>query len=216
MQELKTNMQEQVADNTAAVQDLELLVKHLINTSGGPPPPPPARLSGSSSSSTAVSEGWSPPTGSTTSSRAAPAATAARAAPVRVEDVSGELLDVEDRMLLERINHLASGISTEMREAVHELELQQQTLLERHQNFLTPDRGSGSAGSSPLGSVWGQSIGIAGSGSGSMAHMMPVAARWLESREAVPFFKGLLVTFMMSSGLWSDGLWGELQGEPLR
>jgi hypothetical protein len=205
MEDLRVSLQSQIADNTAAVHDLELLVKHVMNTSGGAQQPPPASW-GSNASATAASDGWTPSHSSNDSKGESSGGgrgggrggggsgggTAVAEAPQ-----VAEVLDAEDRQLLERINFLASDLSTEMKTAVHELELQQQTLLQRHSRIAAERPGS------PL----------AGPAASSIGTMLPVAARWLESREAPQFYEGLLVTVMLSCGLWADGL--DL-AEPLR
>lgn len=205
MQELRRDLEAQMAENTAAVQDLEHLVKHVVSTSGEGLPSPADELG-------AASEGWSPAlaaSGGGGGGRAvAAAALAASPAPVgEEEDVAAEeVLDAEDRLLLERINHLASDLSAEMQEAVHELELQQQTLLQRTQHIV------GGAGSSPRSLGW---AGSAGDPAG-MGSMLPLAARLLESHDAVAWYNGLMLTVLTSCGLWTDELWDGVREEPLR
>jgi hypothetical protein len=196
MEELRSSLQSQLAENTAAVQDLDVMVKHLVSTSAVRALlPPPSK--DSAAAAAALSSGWSG--GAPASAEASPLSSVLSSA----DGDAAEVLDPEDRLLLERINHLASDLSAEMQEAVHELELQQQTLFQRHTKHL---------GDGPRPQGWG----AASPSAASISTMLPVAARWLESRDEAQFYRGLLATVLMSCGLWTDTLWEQLEGEPMR
>lgn len=136
---------------------------------------------------------------------------------------SSEMLDHEDKMLLERINHLASDLSEEMKEAVQELELQQQSLLERHQHIiadLSVNGNSNNKNRMALDLGFGAGLGMrmqptmgGGLVNGVEAgpHVTRAVARWLESRNVQQYHQGLLVAVMISSGLWRDSMWEQLE-----
>lgn len=114
MEALRLSLEQQMTDNTAAVQHLESQIRQLMALQGidmTSMPPRPATV-------VAAAAVAPPPPGvaggrpSTPGSGGPPG--------------SSEMLDPEDKLLLERINHLASDLSEEMKEAVQELELQQQ------------------------------------------------------------------------------------------
>lgn len=116
MEALRLSLEQQMADNTGAVQHLESQIRQLMALQGidmTSMPPRPANVVA------AAAVAPPPPGVSTPGSR--PSTPGSGGPPG-----SSEMLDPEDKLLLERINHLASDLSEEMKEAVQELELQQQ------------------------------------------------------------------------------------------
>jgi hypothetical protein len=114
METLRLSLEQQMATNTAAVQHLESQIRQLMALQGidvtDMPPRPP---------SVVAAAAVAPPPPGVVGSR--PSTPGSGGPPG-----SSEMLDHEDKLLLERINHLASDLSEEMKEAVQELELQQQ------------------------------------------------------------------------------------------
>lgn len=212
-----------MADNTAAVHELESLVKQLIGIEGVAGQRPSSVVAASAVVRTP------PPllAGGGAAAAAGGAGSRSSAGP------NNEMLDPDDKMLLERINHLASDLSTEMKEAVQELELQQQSLLERHQHIIA-DMSISSSGNNKnrmaLDLGYGAGLGMrmqptntgagvsASSRGGQLAaaHVTRAVAHWLESRDVQQYHQGLVVAVMISSGLWQDSMWEQMEGGALR
>lgn len=114
MEALRLSLEQQMTDNTAAVQHLESQIRQLMALQGidmTSMPPRPATV-------VAAAAVAPPPPGVASGRPSTPGSSGPPG--------SSEMLDPEDKLLLERINHLASDLSEEMKEAVQELELQQQ------------------------------------------------------------------------------------------
>lgn len=125
---------------------------------------------------------------------------------------------------------------------LQELEQQQQSLLERHQHIIADMslNSPGSSSSSSMDRLsldfgFGP-VGAAAAGLGGMLRMQPTNNRtpnqqrqqqqvpaaaphvmraivgWLESREVEKYHRGLLLAVMVSSGLWQDSMWKQLEG----
>jgi hypothetical protein len=217
---LRHSLEHQMSDNTAAVHDLELMVRQLMSLQGLDVSP--SARAASVVAAAAVAQ--PPPTMGQAGSRPS---TPGSAGPPG----SSELLDQEDKMLLERINHLASDLSEEMKEAVQELELQQQSLLERHQHIIADLSLGGHSNNSnnknrmPLDLGFGAGLGMrmqpimGGNMNGVLQagpHVTRAVARWLESRNVQQYHQGLLVAVLISTGLWRDSMWEQLEGGALR
>jgi len=225
LEQLRVSLESQMAENTAAVHDLEQLVKQLMGMEPSTAPPRTSPVIAAA----AVAPAAPPPTdltGRRSSSSPGPAGNGPPG--------SSELLDPEDKMLLDRINHLASDLTAEMKEAVQELELQQQSLFERHQHIIA-DMSIGSSNNKnnnrmALGLGYGAglgmrmqptnaNVGVRGS-SGSTQHVAGHVARavtsWLESRNVQQYHQGLLVAVLVSCGLWRDSMWEQLEAGALR
>jgi hypothetical protein len=216
---LRHSLEHQMSDNTAAVHDLELMVRQLMSLQGLDVSP-----SARAASVVAAAAVAPPPTMGQAGSR--PSTPGSGGPPG-----SSELLDQEDKMLLERINHLASDLSEEMKEAVQELELQQQSLLERHQHIIADLSLGGNSNNSnnknrmSLDLGFGAGLGMrmqptmGGSMNGVLQagpHVTRAVARWLESRNVQQYHQGLLVAVLISCGLWRDSMWEQLEGGALR
>lgn len=175
---LRNSLEHQMSDNTAAVHDLELMVRQLMGLQGLDISP-----SARAASVVAAAAVAPPPTMGQAGSR--PSTPGSGGPPG-----SSELLDQEDKMLLDRINHLASDLSEEMKEAVQELELQQQSLLERHQHIiadLSPGGNSNNKNRMALDLGFGAGLGMRmqptmGNMNGVLQagpHVTRAVARWL-------------------------------------
>lgn len=222
LENLRFSLERQMADNTAAVHDLELLVKQLLGMEPGSSSIDPISRAGSVGPASVIAASAVAPARS-----AQPGSSRANSPGSSGPPGSAEMLDQEDKMLLERINLLASDLSEEMKEAVQELELQQQSLLERHQHIiadLSPRSNSNNnnrmaldLGFGPgLGMRMQPTVGAGGSQAQAGVYVMVTVARWLESRDVQQYYQGLLVALMVSCGLWRDSMWDELQAGALR
>jgi hypothetical protein len=225
LEALRFSLERQMADNTAAVHDLEFLVKQLLGMDPGSSSIDPISTAGAVRPASVVAASAVAP-----ARPAQPGSSRASSPGSGGPPGSAEMLDQEDKMLLERINLLASDLSDEMKEAVQELELQQQSLLERHQHIiadLSPRSNSNNnnnnnrmaldLGFGPgLGMRMQPTVGAGGSQAQAGVHVMVTVARWLESRDVQQYYQGLLVAVMVSCGLWRDSMWDELQAGALR
>lgn len=228
LEQLRVSLESQMAENTAAVHDLEQLVKQLMGMEPSTAPPRTSPVIAAA----AVAPAAPPPTdltGRPSSSSPGPAGNGPPG--------SSELLDPEDKMLLDRINHLASDLSAEMKEAVQELELQQQSLFERHQHIIADmsisssnnnnnrmalDLGYG-AGLGMRMQPTNANVGVRGGSSSSSGtkprvagHVARAVTSWLESRNVQQYHQGLLVAVLVSCGLWRDSMWEQLEAGALR
>lgn len=219
METLRLSLEQQMATNTAAVQHLESQIRQLMALQGidvtDMPPRPPSVVAAA-----AVAP---PPPGVVGSSR--PSTPGSGGPPG-----SSEMLDHEDKLLLERINHLASDLSEEMKEAVQELELQQQSLLERHQHIIADMSVNGNSNNKNrlaldlgFGAGLGMRMqptmggpGVLANGVEAGPHVTRAVARWLESRNVQQYHQGLLVAVLISCGLWKDSMWEPLENGALR
>jgi hypothetical protein len=112
---------------------------------------------------------------------------------------------------------------------VQELEQQQQSLLERHQHIiadLSPSPNSNNTKARmPLDLGFGfgmrmqptNSAGVLGGRSAQPAgHVVRAAGNWLASHNVQQYHQGLVVSVLMSAGLWRDSMWEELDKGALR
>jgi hypothetical protein len=110
--------------------------------------------------------------------------------------------------------------------AAQELEQQQQSLLERHQHIisdLSPTNNTKARVPLDLGFGFGMRMqptnaaGVLGGRAAAPAgHVVRAAANWLASHNVQQYHQGLVVSVLMSAGLWRDSMWEELDRGALR